>query len=131
MDNTSNWYDNLNKPEWAPANDVFGKVWSFLYPIIFFVNGWILYKFLNHDIPFKVALPFWLNLFFNLIFSPIQFGLRNNLLAAIDIVLVLATILWSIVVIFPYNKVISLLYIPYLIWVSIATVLQISILIKN
>ncbi|MEX0595406.1 MAG: TspO/MBR family protein, partial [Candidatus Paceibacterota bacterium] len=76
-------------------------------------------------------LPFILNVFFNIIFSPIQFGLRNNLLAAIDITLILATIIWAMFAIWPYMKWVALMQIPYLIWVCIATTLQFSITYLN
>ena len=125
------WYRSLNKPSWAPHESVFGQVWSVLYPIIFAVNIYVIVLLAQGKISVWVALPFWLNLYFNLIFTPIQFGLRNNLLAAIDIVLVLATIIWAMAAIFPVNRFIALAFVPYLIWVSIATVLQIAILIKN
>lgn len=82
---------------------------------------------MQSKIDWRVALPFWLNLFFNLIFTPIQFGLRNNLLACLDITLILVTIVWAMVVIWPHYRWITFAFIPYLIWVSIATVLQISI----
>jgi tryptophan-rich sensory protein len=44
-----------------------------------------------------VALPFALNLIFNLAFTPIQFGLKNNLLATFDILLVVGTLIWALV----------------------------------
>lgn len=127
MNDTSNWYQALNKPSWAPHPSLFGQVWGVLYPIIFAVNGYILVLLSQGKITWMVALPFWLNLFFNAIFTPIQFGLRNNLLAVIDIVLVLATIVWAMVAIWPYAKIVTLAFIPYLIWVTIASVLQVSI----
>ena len=43
-----------------------------------------------------VTLPFGLNLVFNLVFTPMQFGLKNNLLAAIDILLVVGTLVWAL-----------------------------------
>jgi tryptophan-rich sensory protein len=74
-----------------------------------------------------VFLPFGLNLLFNLAFSPIQFGLKNNFLAAIDIVLVLATLLWALRSVWGRARWVALVNIPYLLWVSFATVLQLSI----
>lgn len=127
MNDTLSWYQALNKPSWAPAENVFGIVWSLLYPIIFAVNIWIIIAVTQSKIGWRVALPFWLNLFFNIIFTPIQFGLRNNLLACLDIVLILATIVWAMIAIWPHYRWITFAFIPYLIWVSIATVLQISI----
>jgi len=106
-------------------------VWSILYPIIFIVNGYILVLLTSGKISLKTALPFWINLFFNFLFTPLQFGLRNNLLASIDILLVLVTIIWAMVAIWPYSKAVTLAFVPYLIWVSIATTLQIYITINN
>lgn len=131
MENSRQWYEALNKPEWAPDSAVFGQVWSVLYPIIFLVNTYIVYLLVKNRVSLAVALPFWLNLFFNLIFSPIQFILRNNMLALFDIILVLTTIIWAMIAIWPTSKPVALLFIPYLIWVSIATSLQFSITVKN
>lgn len=127
MNQASDWYRQLKKPTWPPPESLFGQVWSVLYVIIFVVNGAVISMLARGTISWMVALPFWLNLFFNSIFTPIQFGLRNNLLAVIDILLVLGTIVWSMIAIWPHSKWIVVAYIPYLIWVSIATVLQISI----
>ena len=127
----NNWYQNLNKPSWAPQESVFGTVWSILYPIIFVVNGYIIYLLVQGKIGVLVALPFWLNLFFNLIFTPIQFGLKNNALAFVDITLVLVTIIWAMVAIWPHAKIAAIAFVPYLIWVAIATALQLSITLKN
>lgn len=128
---TIDWYHSLNKPSWAPTENFIGAVWTILYPIIFAANIYVFILFVKHKIGLLVALPFWLNLFFNLIFTPIQFGLRNNLLAMIDIYLVLVTIVWAMVVIWPISKLIALAFAPYLLWVSIATVLQTYITIHN
>ncbi|NDG30116.1 tryptophan-rich sensory protein, partial [bacterium] len=68
---------------------------------------------------------------FNVIFTPLQFGLRNNTLAAIDIYLLLATIAWAIIAIWPVSKITAIAFIPYLIWVAIATALQTYIALHN
>lgn len=83
------------------------------------------------QIPYLVALPFALNLLFNFIFTPIQFGLKNNLLAAADILLVLITLIWAMVAIYPHTRWIAYIQIPYLLWVSFATVLQLTITYLN
>ena len=125
------WYQNLNKPSWAPAEWVFGTVWSILYPIIIAVNVYVVVLLTQNKITWLVALPFWLNAVFNILFTPIQFGLKNNYLAFADIALVLITIIWAMVAIWPYAKFTALAFVPYLIWVAIATALQLSIAIKN
>ena len=86
---------------------------------------------LQKKLPWIVALPFALNLFFNFIFTPLQFGLKNNLLAAIDILLVLGTLVWAIIAIYPHIKWVAYIQTPYLLWVTFATVLQLTITYLN
>lgn len=124
-------YAQYIKPEWAPPAYLFGPVWSVLYTIIFFSFGFIYYKFIKKEIKFIFILPFILNLFFNLIFTPIQFGLENNLLATLDIFLVLITLIWCIKTTWKKYKWVSIVNIPYLLWVSFATVLQVTITYLN
>jgi tryptophan-rich sensory protein len=76
---------------------------------------------------FIIAMPFILNLVFNFAFTPLQFGLKNLLLASIDILLVLVTLVWAMAVIYPFAAWITYIQIPYLLWVSFATVLQLTI----
>lgn len=131
MNNTTSWYSHLIKPTWAPPSWLFGPVWSVLYVLIFISFSSVFYKFFNKQISWVVALPFILNLIFNLLFSPIQFRLQNNYLAALDIILVLGTLVWAIIAIYPHSKWIAIINIPYLIWVSFATVLQFTVTYLN
>lgn len=131
MSEMGNWYQSLIKPSWSPPSWLFGPVWTVLYILIIISFGKVFQSFFKKEIPFLVLLPFILNLVFNLIFTPIQFGLRNNLLAAADIILVLITLIWAMVAIYPTFRWITYIQIPYLTWISIASVLQISILLLN
>jgi tryptophan-rich sensory protein len=128
---TQNWYTALIKPSWAPPAWVFGPVWTVLYILIFISFGKAALMFCQKQIPFLVILPFILNLAFNLAFSPLQFGWQNNILASIDIVLILGTLIWVIVAIYPYSRWIAYLQIPYLLWVAFATVLQFTVTYLN
>lgn len=125
------WYQALVKPSWAPPSYIFGPVWTFLYVIIAVSFGKAFLMFFKGEVSFYVVLPFVLNLVFNFLFTPIQFGLKNNALAFVDIVLVFGTLIWSMLSIYPYAKWIALVNIPYLLWVSFATVLQLTITLKN
>jgi tryptophan-rich sensory protein len=131
MNNTYNWYSTLIRPSWAPPSWLFGPVWTVLYIIIAVSFGKVFLLWSQKKITFLVALPFALNILFNLMFTPLQFGLKNNLLAAADILLVLATLIWAMVAIYPFQKWISYILIPYLLWVSFATVLQLTITYLN
>lgn len=126
-----NWYQTLIKPSWAPPSWLFGPVWTALYAIIAVSFGTVFYQAATRKLPWVVALPFILNLIFNFAFTPLQFGLKNNLLAAIDIVLVLITLIWALVVVYPHLKWVTLVNVPYLLWVCFATVLQLTITYLN
>jgi tryptophan-rich sensory protein len=125
------WYQTLIKPSWAPPSWIFGPVWTFLYVLIAISFGKVFMMGWQKQIPFIVVLPFILNLIFNLAFSPIQFTLQNNLLAAIDILLVLGTLVWAMIAIHPYAPWITYIQIPYVLWVSFATVVQLTITYLN
>jgi len=122
-----NWYEELAKPAWAPPASVFGIVWSVLYPIIIVTFGYVLYRVARGDFPPALLAPIALNVVANLAFTPIQFGLRNLWLAELDIIVVLATIVWCMIAIWPHSRLASLALTPYLAWVTIATALQSSI----
>ena len=122
-----NWYQTLAKPDWAPQANVFGIVWSILYPVIFIAYGYVIYRVIRGEYPVALLAPVLLNLAANFAFTPIQFGLRNLWLAEIDIVVVLGTIVWSMIAIWPHSKPAALALTPYLVWVAIATALQSSI----
>ncbi|MEK7625274.1 MAG: TspO/MBR family protein [Patescibacteria group bacterium] len=143
MNNAYNWYSQLIRPSWSPPSWLFGPVWTALYAIIAVSFGTVFYKAFTKQIPWMVALPFALNLFFNFAFTPIQFGLKNNFLAAADILLVLGTLIWALFAIYSFGLKLHIetgtptytwiIYanIPYLLWVSFATVLQLTITYLN
>lgn len=121
------WYQTLTKPSWAPPSWLFGPVWSVLYTIIVISFGAVFYRVATKTLPVSIAIPFVLNSICNAAFTYLQFGLKSNLLAAFDIILVLATLIWALFAIFPYMKWVALVNIPYLLWVSFATVLQLTV----
>jgi len=121
------WYDSLVKPAWTPEPGTIGLVWQILYPIILVSFGYVFVQAVRGRLPWVVALPFVVNLVANLAFTPIQFGLRNLDLAAMDIVVVWLTIPWMMVAIWNHHGWVAVAQIPYFVWVSIASVLQLSI----
>lgn len=121
------WYSQLIKPSFAPQSWIFGPVWSVLYVIIAITFIRVFYLAFTKVIPGIIVIPFILNLFFNFSFTPLQFGLQNNYLAAVDILLVLGTLIWAMIAIWPYSHSLSYAQIPYLLWVSFATILQLTI----
>lgn len=131
MTNWLEWYNGLVKPEWTPAPSTIGLIWQILYPIIIVTFGFVFVQAIRKKLPWPVALPFAINLVANVIFTPIQFGMRNLLLAAVDILIVWISIIWLAVVVWNHYRWVSLAQIPYFVWVSLATVLQLSITWNN
>ena len=120
------WYETLWKPDWTPAPKTIGLIWQILYPIIIVSFGFVFVQAFRQKVPRNVAIPFAINFVANLIFTPIQFGLRNLPLAAVDILIVWGTIIWMMVVIWKHHKWVTVAQVPYFVWVSTATILQLS-----
>ena len=127
----NNWYSLLIKPSWSPPAWLFGPVWTLLYLLIAISFGRVFLLAYQKKIAFIIVLPFILNLIFNFAFTPLQFGAKNLVLASVDILLVLITLIWGMTAIYPYMKWITFIQIPYLLWVSFASVLQLTITYLN
>ena len=120
------WYNSLAKPGWTPSPPTIGLIWQILYPIIIVTFGFVFVQAIRKKLPWMVTMPFAINLAANLVFTTIQFGLRNLALASVDILLVWGTIIWMMVAIRTHYKWVAVAQVPYFVWVSIATVLQLS-----
>jgi len=121
------WYNNLAKPSWTPAPATIGLIWMLLYPVIVISFGFVFLKAFQGMVPRSLAVPFAINLVANLLFMPIFSGMRSVPLAAVDILIVWGTIIWCVVAVWPHFKSVAVAQGPYFLWVSIATVLQMSI----
>ena len=125
------WYSTLEKPWFAPPSWIFSPVWTVLYIIIAIVFIHICVRVWRKTLKPDVLIPLFVNLCTNVAFTPLQFGLRSNVLALFDIVMVLGSLIWLIVKLWPRARISSIALVPYLVWVSFATVLQISITLLN
>jgi tryptophan-rich sensory protein len=118
------WYNSLAKPSWTPAPSTISLIWMILYPIILVSFGFVFVQAFRGKVPWRIAVPFAVNLVANLLFMPIFSGLRNVPLAAVDIVIVWATIIWMLLSVWPVYRWVAVAQVPYFVWVSIATVIQ-------
>jgi translocator protein len=117
------WYKTLLKPTWTPPNWVFGPAWTVLYFLIA-VAGWRVYR----AVGWHSALVFWLlQLVLNAAWSWLMFGQKRIDLALIDVVALWLSIAAFIVVARPIDQTASFLFVPYLAWVTFATVLNAAI----
>jgi translocator protein len=118
------WYSKQKKPSFNPPSWIFGPVWTMLYILI----GISLYLVLvSGKLTNLAIIIFSIQLFLNLIWTGIFFGMKKPLLAFIEIVLLWASILINILVFYEISRAASYLLIPYLLWVSFAAVLNFSI----
>ncbi len=129
--NESAWYKGLKKPSWAPPAKIFAPVWTVLYVIITWSFAFAFYGIAVGLFPLIVGLPFTLNLIFNFAFMPIEFRFKNNVVALVDVLLTLGTLIWALVEIFPFWAPIAIINVPYLVWLVFASSLQIAIVAKN
>jgi tryptophan-rich sensory protein len=105
-----------------------------LYTIIAVSFSAVFYSAYKKQIPRVVALPFALNIIFNFAFPYVQFDLANNFLASIDILLVVATLIWALFAVWrkaPELKWVVYVNIPYLVWGVYASSVQLGITYLN
>ncbi len=122
------WYADLQKPAFSPPNWLFGPVWITLYTLM----GISLYLIWNQKKNVKIPLTlFFIQLILNSIWSIIFFGLQNPFYALIEIIILWIMILITIISFFKVSKKASLLLLPYIFWVTVATFLNYYILILN
>ena len=125
------WYQYLNKPSFSPPNWVFGPVWTILY----FLMGISAYLIWIKGLKNKKVKPalkiFIVQLIFNFLWSIFFFGMHNPILSLIDIILLWITILLTIIKFYELSKPAAYLLIPYILWVSFATLLNFAIVILN
>ncbi|MFW0870992.1 MAG: TspO/MBR family protein [Patescibacteria group bacterium] len=124
-------YELLEKPSFAPESWVFTLAWGLIYPMIFVAFSLAIYSAVRKKISQTIYLPLMLNLVFNLSFTHIQFTLQNNILATMWIIIVLLSLAWIMYFLWPKQKIAFFLLIPYAVWASFATILQITITIIN
>jgi tryptophan-rich sensory protein len=120
------WYANLAKPTWTPPGWIFGPVWTLLY-LMMAVAAWLVWRqagFAGAKLPLAL---FAIQLVLNSLWSVLFFGLQNPGAAAVDIILLWAAILATMVTFWRRSRVAGGLLAPYLAWVSFAAVLNAAI----
>lgn len=122
------WYIYLNKPRFNPPNYLFGPVWSILY-LLMGISLFLVLK--NGKYKYKFILIFALQLLLNFFWSIIFFKFQCIGWALVEISLMWISIFLMILIFYRSNKIAGLMNIPYLFWVSFATVLNYYIYILN
>jgi len=123
----STWYVELTKPSFNPPSWIFGPVWTILYLLMGISLYLVWIK--KYDKPAFVV--FGVQLVLNALWSILFFGLKVPLYAFIEIVFLWVAILMTIIYFYRINRTSAYLLIPYILWVSFAAVLNLSIFLLN
>lgn len=122
------WYPTLIKPVFNPPNWIFAPVWSTLYIMMGIAAG-LVWDRMDGDkgVVKKALILFAIQLALNALWSYLFFGLRNPMLAGLEIIVLWLMIYETYIHFAKINKIAGYLFLPYLAWVSFAAVLNGSI----
>jgi len=123
-----NWYQSLQKPFFNPPNWIFAPVWT----LLFFLMAVSFYLILiNSKRNFKNIILFFTQLIFNFLWSYCFFFLHNPKLAFVDIIILIILVILTYKNFVKINKTAGLLLLPYLAWISFASILNLAIILLN
>ncbi|MBP6127121.1 TspO/MBR family protein [Flavobacterium sp.] len=126
------WYPTLIKPIFNPPNWVFAPVWTLLYIFMGIAAGLIWNEIEKKPKEVKIALQYFIfQLGLNALWSYLFFGLQNLLLASIEVILLLLVLIECYKIFKPIHSTAAKLFIPYIAWVSFASLLTLSIFYLN
>ena len=125
--NNNIWFDRLNTPTWNPPAYLFAPVWTTLYLLMGISLG-IIWNNKTTELHKRSAYSlFGLQLFLNFLWSIIFFKFHSTAFALIDILLMDIIIIITIVSFSKFSKLAAWLLVPYIAWVSFATILNFTI----
>ena len=121
------WYDDMDKPDWTPPKWVFPVAWTLLYLCMSFAAARVAVLDGN-----AYAMAFYaVQLAFNTLWTPIFFGLRRMGAGMVVILFLWATVAATMLSFLALDLIAGLLFVPYLIWVTIASALNFSVWRRN
>ena len=126
----ASWYVTLNKPSFNPPNYLFGPVWTLLY-IFMGISLYLVWKQPPSLQRKKAITIFVIQFAINISWSFIFFNQHQILLALVDIMAMWLFIIFTIIAFGKLNKTAAWLLVPYLLWVSFATILNSAIWVLN
>jgi tryptophan-rich sensory protein len=125
------WYASLVKPAFSPPNYVFGPVWSILF-LLMGISAYLVWKEGFGKKKVKIALKiFFVQLALNTLWSILFFGLKSPMVSLAEIILLWVLIFITIKKFYEISKIAGSLLIPYILWVTFASILNLSIVLLN
>jgi len=128
------WYEFLEKPFFQPPSWLFGPVWIILYTLMgiaFYLLWQRTQKLSKQQESKNIVFLFLVHLVFNAIWTPVFFGLHQIGFAFIILMVIVGSLIYIMQRVWALDRRITYLLIPYLVWVSFATILNLSLLILN
>lgn len=126
----TDWYVTLEKPIFSPPNWVFGPVWNTLYLLMGIALFLVLVSKKSKDRSLGIKV-FYFQLILNALWSIVFFGMENIELALLVIIVLWGSIFMTIKIFYKVNKTAANLLLPYIIWVTIASLLNLGIVLLN
>lgn len=120
------WYFSLQHPEWKPPDPYFGVIWTTIFTLCAISGGLAWRSAYRPNDKKRIILLFAANAFLNILWSAIYFKLKRPDLAVFEVVFLWLSILFLVLGLWRISKKAALLLIPYWVWVSVATVLNVE-----
>lgn len=120
------WYKSLNKPIWNPPSRLFAPVWTALY-VMMGTAAWLVWSVVGFSGSNLWLVLYSIQLLLNVVWSYIFFGRKNPKLALVEIVALWISILATTVEFWKHSQIAGWLMVPYLLWVTFATYLNLTI----
>jgi tryptophan-rich sensory protein len=131
LTNLDEWYFNLKQPSWKPPDEAFGIIWSTIFALCA-AAAWLSWNSVkNHEKRMLLLILFLINGVLNVLWSVLYFQMHRPDWSFLECFALLVSILSLIWVQWRASKTASLLIVPYLIWVSTATVLNWQTVVLN
>jgi tryptophan-rich sensory protein len=125
------WYSALKKPFFAPPTWLFGVAWGIIYPMIIIAFVWACVLLKKKKVDAVFVWMFVANIVSNLLFTAVSLAFKNNWLSLLNILVVLGTLIWIELHAWKKAKPVFWLLVPYMLWGSFATVLQLAVAVMN
>ncbi len=129
FEHVRSWYPGLVKPAWNPPNWIFGPAWTTLY-VLMGVAVWRVWRAAPPGASLLVRL-YLVQLAFNALWSILFFGLKSPGWALADILVLWVLLVWLLVGFWRADRLAGLLWLPYVLWVTFATALNLAIMRLN
>lgn len=124
------WYATINKPFFTPPNEIFGPVWTILY-VLMGTALYLIWQSKEHKSKNQAYILFFSQLVLNTIWSILFFGLQSPFLAFVEIIILLLIIILTAKSFYRISKIAGLLLVPYIAWVTFASLLNFAVWILN